>query len=141
MGTQPALLLTGCGEDTTLEPTNPYSAAKAGAEMIAKAYLTSYRLPVITTRGNNVYGPHQFPEKAVPKFILLALRGEPLPIHGDGTHGLPWLAIHCMCASPPPLASARHWIALFRLSMQLTNSRLLLGAHQWAACQGSPAFV
>jgi UDP-glucose 4,6-dehydratase len=75
---------TGVGEDSTLEPTNPYSAAKAGAEMIAKAYFTSYRLPVITTRGNNVYGPHQFPEKSVPKFVLLALRGAPLPIHGDG---------------------------------------------------------
>lgn len=74
----------GVGEDATLEPTNPYSAAKAGAEMIAKAYLTSYRLPVITTRGNNVYGPHQFPEKSVPKFILLALRAERLPIHGSG---------------------------------------------------------
>ena len=72
------------GEDSTLEPTNPYSAAKAGAEMIAKAYLTSYKLPVLTTRGNNVYGPHQFPEKMVPKFILLASRGEELPVHGDG---------------------------------------------------------
>lgn len=52
--------------------------------MIAKAYLTSYKLPVLTTRGNNVYGPHQFPEKMVPKFILLASRGEELPVHGDG---------------------------------------------------------
>ena len=83
------MLVTGVGEDTTLEPTNPYSAAKAGAEMIAKAYLTSYRLPVITTRGNNVYGPQQFPEKSVPKFILLALRGERLPIHGDGARAFP----------------------------------------------------
>ena len=79
-----AVARPGVGEDATLEPTNPYSAAKAGAEMIAKAYLTSYRLPVITTRGNNVYGPHQFPEKSVPKFILLALRAERLPIHGSG---------------------------------------------------------
>ena len=139
VGTQPALLLTGCGEDTTLEPTNPYSAAKAGAEMIAKAYLTSYRLPVITTRGNNVYGPHQFPEKAVPKFILLALRGEPLPIHGDGTRGLSRLAMRCKCALPPPLASARP-IFPFKWVMQLTSSCLLLGAHQWTACQGRPAF-
>ncbi|EIE20300.1 NAD(P)-binding protein [Coccomyxa subellipsoidea C-169] len=74
----------GVGEDSTLEPTNPYSAAKAGAEMIAKAYLTSYKLPVITTRGNNVYGPNQFPEKSIPKFTLLAARGEDLPVHGDG---------------------------------------------------------
>jgi UDP-glucose 4,6-dehydratase len=77
-------LCTGVGEDSTLEPTNPYSAAKAGAEMIAKAYLTSYKLPVLTTRGNNVYGPHQFPEKMIPKFILLASRNEELPVHGDG---------------------------------------------------------
>jgi UDP-glucose 4,6-dehydratase len=74
----------GLGEGATLEPTNPYSAAKAGAEMMARAYATSYRLPVLTTRGNNVYGPGQFPEKLVPKFTLLAARGAPLPVHGDG---------------------------------------------------------
>ena len=74
----------GLQESSALEPTNPYSAAKAGAEMIAHAYLTSYRLPVITTRGNNVYGPHQFPEKMIPKFTMRAMRGAELPVHGDG---------------------------------------------------------
>ena len=57
----------------------------AHAEMMVKAYMTSYKLPCIITRGNNVYGPHQFPEKLVPKFTLLAKRGESLPIHGGGT--------------------------------------------------------
>jgi UDP-glucose 4,6-dehydratase len=72
-------------ESSTLEPTNPYSAAKAGAEMMVSAYLKSYQLPCITTRGNNVYGPNQFPEKLIPKFILLALSDEGrLPIHGTG---------------------------------------------------------
>lgn len=52
--------------------------------MVARAYHISYKLPVITTRGNNVYGPGQFPEKLVPKFALLAARGRPLPVHGDG---------------------------------------------------------
>jgi len=52
---------------------------------MVKAYMTSYKLPCIITRGNNVYGPHQFPEKLVPKFTLLAKRGEALPIHGGGT--------------------------------------------------------
>ncbi len=75
---------TGLTESSRLEPTNPYSAAKAGAEMMASAYYTSYKMPVITTRGNNVYGPHQFPEKMIPKFTLLASRGLELPIHGDG---------------------------------------------------------
>ncbi|AGE49559.1 GDP-L-fucose synthase 2 [Acanthocystis turfacea Chlorella virus Can0610SP] len=74
----------GLDEHSSLEPTNPYAAAKAGAEMMARAYHTSYKLPVIVTRGNNVYGPHQFPEKMIPKFILRATRGLDLPIHGDG---------------------------------------------------------
>jgi hypothetical protein len=67
----------------TTKPTNQHPT-KAGAEMLCKAYLTSYRLPVIVTRGNNVYGPHQFPEKMIPMFTLLASRGKELPLHGDG---------------------------------------------------------
>ncbi|CAN6237646.1 unnamed protein product [Urochloa humidicola] len=76
----------GNHEASQLLPTNPYAATKAGAEMLVMAYGRSYGLPVITTRGNNVYGPNQFPEKLIPKFILLAMRGEPLPIHGDGSN-------------------------------------------------------
>ena len=70
---------------SVLKPTNPYSASKAAAEMLVMAYGTSYNLPYIITRGNNVYGPHQFPEKAVPKFILLAIAGKKLPVHGNGS--------------------------------------------------------
>ncbi|GER29209.1 dTDP-glucose 4,6-dehydratase [Striga asiatica] len=73
-------------EASRLLPTNPYSASKAGAEMLVMAYGRSYDLPVIITRGNNVYGPHQFPEKLVPKFILLAMAGRALPVHGDGSN-------------------------------------------------------
>ncbi|KAG2305607.1 hypothetical protein Bca52824_025355 [Brassica carinata] len=76
----------GNHEASQLLPTNPYSATKAGAEMLVMAYGRSYGLPVITTRGNNVYGPNQFPEKLIPKFILLAMNGKPLPIHGDGSN-------------------------------------------------------
>ncbi|KAF4373197.1 hypothetical protein CsatB_021499 [Cannabis sativa] len=76
----------GNHEASQLLPTNPYSATKAGAEMLVMAYGRSYGLPVITTRGNNVYGPNQFPEKLIPKFILLAMEGKPLPIHGDGSN-------------------------------------------------------
>ncbi|GAB2278062.1 RHAMNOSE BIOSYNTHESIS 2 [Dionaea muscipula] len=76
--------VVGNHEASQLLPTNPYSATKAGAEMLVMAYGRSYGLPVITTRGNNVYGPNQYPEKLIPKFILLAMMGMPLPIHGDG---------------------------------------------------------
>lgn len=76
--------VVGNHEASQLLPTNPYSATKAGAEMLVMAYGRSYGLPVITTRGNNVYGPNQFPEKLIPKFMLLAMAGKPLSIHGDG---------------------------------------------------------
>ncbi|KAF3443495.1 hypothetical protein FNV43_RR13178 [Rhamnella rubrinervis] len=78
--------VVGNHEASQLLPTNPYSATKAGAEMLVMAYGRSYGLPVITTRGNNVYGPNQFPEKLIPKFILLAMKGKTLPIHGDGSN-------------------------------------------------------
>jgi dTDP-glucose 4,6-dehydratase len=68
-----------------LTPTNPYAATKAGAEMLVLAYGRSYGLPYVITRGNNVYGPNQHPEKAVPKFSILAQRGDMIPIHGDGS--------------------------------------------------------
>jgi UDP-glucose 4,6-dehydratase len=74
----------GATENATLEPTNPYSCSKAAAEFICKAYMRSYRLPVIITRGNNVYGPNQYPEKVIPKFILRLMRGEKACIHGTG---------------------------------------------------------
>jgi len=73
-------------EEHVLEPTNPYAATKAGAEFIVKSYHRSFKLPVIITRGNNVYGPHQYPEKLIPKFTNQLLRGMPLTLHGDGSN-------------------------------------------------------
>mmetsp|Transcript_28349 Transcript_28349/g.40607 ORF Transcript_28349/g.40607 Transcript_28349/m.40607 type:complete len:355 (+) Transcript_28349:132-1196(+) len=73
-------------EEHVLEPTNPYAATKAGAEFIVKSYHRSFQLPVIITRGNNVYGPHQYPEKIIPKFTSQLLRGMPLTLHGDGSN-------------------------------------------------------
>lgn len=73
-------------EHMVLEPTNPYAATKASAEFLVKSYHTSYGLPIIISRGNNVYGPNQYPEKLIPKFINLLLRGRKCCIHGDGTN-------------------------------------------------------
>lgn len=72
-------------EDSVLDPTNPYAAAKAGAELIARAYHSSFGIPIITTRGNNVYGPGQYPEKVIPKFLMRALQRRPLEVHGNGS--------------------------------------------------------
>lgn len=71
-------------EEQVLEPTNPYAATKAGAEFLAKSYHRSFGMPIIITRGNNVYGPHQYPEKLIPKFINQLIRGRPVTLHGTG---------------------------------------------------------
>ena len=73
-------------EEHILEPTNPYAATKAGAEFLVKSYHRSFKLPCLITRGNNVYGPHQFPEKLIPKFTNQLLRDRPVTLHGDGTN-------------------------------------------------------
>jgi len=73
-------------EEQILEPTNPYAATKAGAEFLAKSYLRSFNLPLIITRGNNVYGPHQYPEKLIPKFINQLKRGRKVTLHGTGAN-------------------------------------------------------
>jgi len=75
---------TSC--DELMEPTNPYAASKAAAELIVRSYYRSFQLPIIITRCNNVYGPHQYPEKLIPKFICLLNRGRKLCVHGTGTN-------------------------------------------------------
>lgn len=71
---------------TMLAPTNPYAATKAAAEHLCQSYKISFGLPIIITRGNNVYGPRQYPEKLIPKFCNLMMRDRPLPIHGNGNN-------------------------------------------------------
>lgn len=73
-------------ESAPLAPSNPYSATKAAAECIAMAYSKSFNVPIIITRSNNVYGPFQYPEKIIPKFICSLLLDKPCFIHGDGSN-------------------------------------------------------
>jgi len=73
-------------EHSVLCPTNPYAATKAGAELIANSYHYSFKMPIIITRGNNVYGPNQYPEKLIPKFIELLKNGQKVTIQGDGSN-------------------------------------------------------
>ena len=72
-------------ESDVLAPRSPYSATKAGAEMLVGAYHTSFGVPTLITRGSNTYGPYQFPEKIIPLFITNALQDLPLPIYGNGS--------------------------------------------------------
>ena len=84
-------------EDHPLEPNSPYSAAKAGSDLIARAYHRTYGLDVRITRCSNNYGPYQFPEKVVPLFVTNLIDGLPVPLYGDGLNVRDWLHVddHC----------------------------------------------
>lgn len=71
-------------ETDTLSPRSPYAASKAGSDLLALSYFTTYNLPVVVTRGGNTIGPYQYPEKVVPVFITNALENKPLPVYGKG---------------------------------------------------------
>lgn len=86
-------------ETSILSPTNPYAATKAAAELIAKSYYYSFKMPIIITRGNNVYGPNQYPEKLIPRFIQLLKQGKPVTIQGDGSNVRAFLHVNDVCSA------------------------------------------
>ena len=86
-------------ENSILCPTNPYAATKAAAELIAKSYYYSFKMPIIITRGNNVYGPNQYPEKLIPRFIQLLQQDKPVTIQGDGSNLRAFLHVNDVCSA------------------------------------------
>jgi dTDP-glucose 4,6-dehydratase len=85
-------------ETDPLEPRSPYSASKAGSDLIALSYHHTYGLPVTVTRCTNNFGPYQFPEKAIPLFVTNLMGGKPLPLYGDGLNQRDWLYVDDHCA-------------------------------------------
>ena len=84
-------------ETTPLAPNSPYSASKASADLLVRAYYETYKLPVLNTRCSNNYGPYQYPEKLIPFFISKLLRGEKVPVYGDGMNVRDWLYVYDHC--------------------------------------------
>jgi dTDP-glucose 4,6-dehydratase len=84
-------------ETTPLDPSSPYSASKASADLLVQAYFRTFRLPVLITRCSNNYGPYQFPEKLIPLLISNAMNDKPLPIYGDGLNVRDWLFVEDHC--------------------------------------------
>jgi len=84
-------------EKNLLDPSSPYSASKAGGELLARSYVRTYGLDVMVTRSSNNYGPFQYPEKLIPVLVIKALRNEPLPIYGNGMNIRDWLHVEDNC--------------------------------------------
>jgi dTDP-glucose 4,6-dehydratase len=86
-------------EDDPLQPSSPYSASKAGGDLLLLAYVRTYGIDAVITRGANTYGPFQYPEKLIPHFVTNALEGEPLPVYGDGRQRREWVHAEDHCAA------------------------------------------
>jgi len=86
-------------EDDVLKPASPYSASKAGADLLVGAYYKTYGLPVLTTRSSNNFGPYQYPEKLIPLFIINAIQNKPLPVYGDGLNVRDWIYVLDNCSA------------------------------------------
>lgn len=86
-------------EESPVSPSSPYSASKAGSDMLVHAYWTTYHLPVIITRSSNNFGPYQYPEKLIPLFITNAIEGQQLPLYGDGMNVRDWIYVDDNCAA------------------------------------------
>lgn len=84
-------------ETSPIQPNSPYSASKASADLMVRAYFETYKLPVLTTRCSNNYGPYQYPEKLIPFFISKLLKGEKVPVYGDGKNVRDWLYVYDHC--------------------------------------------
>ena len=84
-------------ETTPYAPNSPYSASKAGSDHLARAYVHTFQLPLVTTNCSNNYGPFQFPEKLMPLMVQKVIRGEKLPVYGDGSNVRDWLYVEDHC--------------------------------------------
>lgn len=84
-------------EGDKLDPSSPYSASKASADMFVNAFWKTYDLPISVVRPSNAYGPRQFPEKLIPKFIQKAMKNEKLPVYGDGKNVRQWIYVEDLC--------------------------------------------
>lgn len=86
-------------ETTPLAPNSPYSASKASADLLVRSYFETYKMPVLTTRCSNNYGPYQYPEKLIPFFISRLLNNKKVPVYGDGMNVRDWLYVYDHCAA------------------------------------------
>jgi dTDP-glucose 4,6-dehydratase len=115
-------------EAEPLQPNSPYSASKAGSDLLARSYHRTHGLPVCITRCSNNYGPHQFPEKVIPLFISNLLDGKKVPLYGDGLNVRDWLHVDDHCRGIQLVAQTGRAGEIYNIGggTELTNRELTL---------------
>jgi dTDP-glucose 4,6-dehydratase len=125
-------------ETTPLSPRSPYSASKAGSDLLALAYVETYGFPAVVTRCSNNYGPYQFPEKLIPLMILNALRDLPLPVYGDGQQVRDWIHVHDHCRAVDSVLRRGRIGAVYNIGGECERTNLEI-VHAVVELLGKPA--
>lgn len=125
---------TDLRETSILVPTNPYAASKACGDMLACAYMKSFDIPIIVIRCNNIYGPHQFPEKIIPKFVCLVQRGRKCVLHGDGSNTRRYLHVSDGVSALDTILHKGQVGMTYNAGSDFELSNLELAKHVIAAC-------
>ncbi|WP_019629267.1 dTDP-glucose 4,6-dehydratase [Actinomadura atramentaria] len=121
-------------EDTPLAPNSPYSAAKAGGDLVALAYFRTHGLPVSITRCGNNYGPYQFPEKVIPLFVTNLMDGTTVPLYGDGGNVRDWIHVTDHCRGIRLVAERGEPGAVYHVAGTAELTNLQLTERLLAAC-------
>ncbi len=111
-------------ETAPLNPSSPYSSSKAGSDLLALSYATTYGLDVVVTRCTNNYGPYQFPEKLIPLFVTNLIEGEKVPLYGDGANERDWLYVDDHCSALHLLVGAGVPGEIYNISADAQRSNL-----------------
>ena len=118
-------------EESSLNPSNPYAASKASADILIKSYMRSHALPAVIVRGSNNLGPYQYPEKLIPLAISNFLEGKKMPVHGDGRHVRSWLYVTDFCRAIDLVMREGNESEVYNVSgTQKTNLDVLERVHQ-----------
>ncbi|SLM50291.1 dTDP-glucose 4,6 dehydratase, NAD(P)-binding [Nitrospira japonica] len=125
-------------EEAPLVPRSPYSASKAGGELLVLSYWTTFGFPVMVTRGSNTYGPNQYPEKFIPLFVTNAIDDQALPLYGDGRQCRDWLAVEDHCAAIDHVLLRGEPGQVYNIGGGNERENLVV-AERLLACLGKPA--
>jgi dTDP-glucose 4,6-dehydratase len=124
-------------ENSPLQPSSPYSASKASADLLVLSYIRTYGFPGLITRSSNNYGPYQFPEKFLPLMIVNALDGKPLPIYGDGRQQRDWLHVKDNCRGILAILEEGHTGGVYNIGGLDVEENLMI-AHKVLGLIGKP---
>ena len=125
-------------ENYPLRASSPYSASKAGSDLLALSYFTTYKLNVSVTRASNNYGPYQFPEKLIPLMISNALEDKPLPVYGDGQQVRDWLYVEDHCRAILRRLESGAAPAKFTTSAEIVRCRIWKWSSAFLKATGKP---